>query len=352
MIANPVFIIGTERSGSNLLRLLLNAHPNIAIPHPPHLMRDLSSFSYVYGDLTQDANLRKLVRDTLQILRLHFAPWPFVITEKALLSELSSPSLYGIYTALYELYRKHSGKKRWGCKSTFMYLHIGEILAQHSSPKFLHLVRDPRDVAASAEHSIFSQYHPYKTAQLWTKEQTEIEKWQHLTDEGKILRVRYEDLTVQPESELKRIMNFLSEDFQPQQLQFFKGPEANTLSKLSASWKHCANPVSNQSIGRFQSQLSSQEITYVEMQTHELMRKYGYELTTTPRLNSASSWELARIEYSDKLMMLGTEIKSLLTDKNFFLRWKKKCFLQYIKRIRSLEYEHRQSRKNRSKQNF
>lgn len=40
---SPIFIIGTERSGTNLLRLILNAHPNIALPHPPHIMKIFSS---------------------------------------------------------------------------------------------------------------------------------------------------------------------------------------------------------------------------------------------------------------------------------------------------------------------
>ncbi len=33
----PIFMIGTQRSGSNLLRLMLNQLPEIAAPHPPSL---------------------------------------------------------------------------------------------------------------------------------------------------------------------------------------------------------------------------------------------------------------------------------------------------------------------------
>jgi len=39
MTADPLFILGTERSGSNLLRLICNAHSRITIPHPPHILR-------------------------------------------------------------------------------------------------------------------------------------------------------------------------------------------------------------------------------------------------------------------------------------------------------------------------
>ena len=39
MTLAPVFIVGTERSGSNLLRVMLNASSELAVPHPPHVMR-------------------------------------------------------------------------------------------------------------------------------------------------------------------------------------------------------------------------------------------------------------------------------------------------------------------------
>ena len=49
----PLFIIGTERSGSNLLRLILDAHPGITVPHPPHVMNYFAALEGRYGDLQQ-----------------------------------------------------------------------------------------------------------------------------------------------------------------------------------------------------------------------------------------------------------------------------------------------------------
>ena len=48
---DPLFIIGTERSGSNLLRVILDAHSRISVPHPPHIMRYFSPLVARYGDL-------------------------------------------------------------------------------------------------------------------------------------------------------------------------------------------------------------------------------------------------------------------------------------------------------------
>mgnify|MGYP001605421702 CR=1 FL=1 len=61
MIENPLFIVGTERSGSNLLRMMIQQTGSISSPHPPHLMRDLSPLEKNYGDLNDGKNLRRLI---------------------------------------------------------------------------------------------------------------------------------------------------------------------------------------------------------------------------------------------------------------------------------------------------
>src|SRR5947209_4300568 len=97
MSRDPIFIVGTERSGSNLLRLILNEHEAIAIPHPPHLMRDIFPCLGRYGDLSSDASFRKLVRDCVRLVELHFMPWGVRIDPDEVFSRARERSLYAIY---------------------------------------------------------------------------------------------------------------------------------------------------------------------------------------------------------------------------------------------------------------
>ena len=55
----PVFMIGTQRSGSNLLRLMLNQLSDIASPHPPHILERMFPLMDHYGDLDKDENYKK-----------------------------------------------------------------------------------------------------------------------------------------------------------------------------------------------------------------------------------------------------------------------------------------------------
>ena len=55
-----IFMIGTQRSGSNLLRLMLNEPARIAAPHPPHILQRLMPLVPNYGDLEKRENFRQI----------------------------------------------------------------------------------------------------------------------------------------------------------------------------------------------------------------------------------------------------------------------------------------------------
>ena len=46
-----IFMVGEQRSGSNLLRVILNESKNIAAPHPPHILQRMMPLVPLYGDL-------------------------------------------------------------------------------------------------------------------------------------------------------------------------------------------------------------------------------------------------------------------------------------------------------------
>ncbi|MGZ3690154.1 MAG: sulfotransferase family protein [Pseudobdellovibrio sp.] len=330
-IDNPIFIIGTERSGSNLMRMILNSHPHIAIPHPPHIMRDMTPLLGSYGDLRDDFHFKELICDIALLVQLHFSPWPIAIDQELVFKSSPSRTLYGIYAAIYEQYLKHTGKARWGCKSTFMFQHIETILHHHARAKFIHLVRDPRDVAVSASDSIFSNYHPYKMAELWAQEQSVIEQSaERLASENRLVTVKYEDLVKAPEEQVKKIMSFLDEHYVSEQLNFFKTKEADQLAALSKSWKQVSSPISDKSVAQYKRKLSPEGIAFVESTAGDLMKRYGYHLETSGDL-SPSSAQLQMIEISEQISTIKTEFKSMFSDKNFFMRWKKKIYLRNLK---------------------
>src|SRR5688572_11905577 len=109
-LMRPFFIVGTERSGSNLLRLVLNAHSRLHVPHPPHIMALMSRLEASYGDLVQDACFRDLVEDACRLTRLHTNPWDDVILPAEVMARTRGRSLFAVYAAIHELAAVQRGK--------------------------------------------------------------------------------------------------------------------------------------------------------------------------------------------------------------------------------------------------
>ena len=337
MIQNPIFIIGTERSGSNLLRAILNEHPDIAIPHPPHLLKEFAPLLGYYGDLGRDQNFRKLIHDAVKLVELHFVPWPIQIDAEEIFINARHRDLYCVFALIYEQYLSFTGKKRWGCKSTFMVHHTAEILQHHSDPRMIHLVRDGRDVAVSAKNSVFNQFHPYYVAQLWARQQREAFEIQKSLPAEKFLRVTYESLLTDPAREVRRICEFLNEEYREGLLSFSESSGSKKLSEMSDSWKNLSKPILSDNFGKFRRALSEEEILEFECVASEELVRFGY-----PLVNESSQLELAREKRSlpfqrartfltEKSRMLRVQALALLQDSNAPLRIRKRVFVELIR---------------------
>jgi hypothetical protein len=330
----PFFIIGTERSGSNLLRLILDAHSRLTVPHPPHLVRYFAPLVSRYGDLSDERAFRRLVHDVLRLLDTHIFPWDVRIDAERLVRDASPRDLLGIYVALYEQFRAARGKARWGCKSTFMIDWVGPLLERLPDAQFLFLVRDPRDVAVSSRASVFSTFHPYRTALLWREQQSTGLGWLERLPARSIQLVRYEDLVAEPERVVRDICAFLGESFEPAMLQFFTGEEARRGAELSESWRRTAEPIGASSVRRFAAELGRRELALVESVAGETMRRLGYE-TLLPAEELArvevGAIERLRIALAEVALEARVELRSLARDSNALRRWRRGLLLARLR---------------------
>ena len=230
----PFFIVGTERSGSNLLRLILDAHSRLAVPHPPHLMRDLAPLAERCGDLSEDRHFRRLVENAVRLVELHFFPWGIPLDRERIFREARARSLFGVKAAIYREYMRLHGKARWGSKSTHLIHFTEEILREEPRAQFIHLVRDGRDVAVSARDSVFNRFHPHYVSLLWSREQRLAASLGERLPQSQFMTLRYEDLISDAEGAVRRVAVFLGEAFEPRMLEYFDGEEARRQAAMSS----------------------------------------------------------------------------------------------------------------------
>lgn len=338
---DPIFIIGTERSGTNLLRLLLNTHSNIAIPHPPHIIKNFFKLEPLYGDFSKDANYRRLIQDVVKMVELHPYPWGIKLNAQRIFEESSDRNLINIFFCVYNQYLENASKARWGCKSTFMIYHVALIRRYYPGSKFLYLVRDGRDVAASAKKSIFNRYSVYYTSRLWKKEQQIGIYWLNKLNKGNIFLLKYEDLLRDPEGAIRLVCSFLNEPYQESMFDFFHTAEAQKSSSISAAWKNTSIPIIKNNFEKFKVELRKDEITLFENIAAEELVYFSYPLTHYFNVSEMARARRIRFKVAylieDFLLMLKVQWQHLFTDKNNLLRFKKFWFLKSVQLIRVIK---------------
>jgi len=318
---SPFFIIGTERSGSNLLRLILTAHTRIEVPHPPHIVRYFAPLESGYGDLAHsDRAFAALVDDILMLVRLHIYPWPFLPDRGRVWREAPSRDALGVTAALYDQCRERARKARWGCKSTFMIHYTDRIRALFPDARLIFLTRDPRDVAASSRRSVFNPFHPYCTARLWAHQQRlGLDLLEQLPAES-IQHIRYEDLIARPQESVARVCAFLGEEFEPRMLRFFDTAEARKSASLSRSWANTGRDIIASNAGKYRVELTRAEVQTVEGVARAEMERLGY-IPDFPPARPPSRFKVVGYRLLDLATWARVEFRSLVSDRNHWRRW-------------------------------
>ncbi|MFF5727183.1 sulfotransferase family protein [[Kitasatospora] papulosa] len=330
--AEPVLIIGTERSGSNLLRLILNAHSRITVPHPPHFMRYLAPLAPSYGDLSVEHNRRLLVDDALGLLDRHIHPWPHPIDRDRVVAS-AGPTVFAVVAAIYDQYRAAEGKARWGCKSTFTVDHVDEVLAEFPGARFIWLVRDPQDVASSAKTAVFGHCHPYRMARLWRTQQERALAAHTRWGPHVVHRLRYEDLVARPEQELRALCAFLGEEFEPAMLAHHRSPAARRTAGLSESWRRAGEPISVGRVGAHLTGLSPRERLLVDKVTASFKVRLGYPVDAGATRVPAPSPPAEAVRSA--LLRSRVEFRSVRQDENYRLRLARDGYVRWL-RVKSL----------------
>jgi len=263
MIANPhasapIFVGGAGRSGSTLLRVLLDSHPSIACGPELKVLP-------LVGELWW--NLRQPLYPVLR--RYHLE------------SEDIDRSFATLIEGLLARQREKSGKPRIAEKTPdniFFFRHLARIFPR--SP-LVHIVRDGRDVVASL---LRMEWYDAVTGERdrRTSDPAEAARyWVSAVRAGRdaarhcplYFEVRYEELVTRPEATLGRLFAFLGEELSSEVLEFHR-VERDLTGESSAD--RVRQPIDTRSIGRYRDQLSADELRVVQEIAGEELRSLGY----------------------------------------------------------------------------
>jgi hypothetical protein len=287
------FVVGVTRSGTTLLRLMLDAHPQLAIPPETHFVPGVIELLEA-----EPAAGAEKVQETV-VGERHWGD--FNVDSDAFRERLEALDRVDAASALrafYELYAEREEKPHWGDK-TPQYLRR-MLMIQEALPeaRFVHLIRDGRDAALSRSSRLLKEPPPMEqVGERWRRRILKARKHARRLDH--YMEARYEDLVVDTEPTLRRICDFLDLDFDPAMLTYHtraaerlaemardlpseEGKPLRPAEHRMKAHELTSKPPSAERIARWKQEMSPADAVAFERSAGELLVELGYELSPTP----------------------------------------------------------------------
>ncbi|HEX2090950.1 MAG TPA: sulfotransferase [Longimicrobiaceae bacterium] len=217
-------VVGSPRSGTTLLRLMLDAHSELAIPPETGFLK-LGPRLRGKGERLRERFFRAVV----SYPESSSPAWPdFEIPEEAFREAVARIDPFTVpdgYRAFYRLYAARFGKSRWGDKTPLYCMELDTIRRLLPEARFVHVIRDGRDVALSLRKMWFSPGREMKAqAAYWRR--CVLAARRAGGGRPDYLEVRYEDLILDTRETLGRICAHIGLDFDEAMLSYhLRAPE-------------------------------------------------------------------------------------------------------------------------------
>lgn len=271
----PILLLCSERSGSNLIAKIFDAHGAVSAPGAAHLFRIMSECASRYAPGSDQ--LRKAV---LALFEAKVSSWAidrWTAAERAacLAGCITAPDMSA---ALYAAEAKATGKRHVLTKENSAYDYLPAILSQSERPRLLFMVRDPRDMAASWVKGPVMRGGVVRATERWVQDQARSLDVLATRPAGMpAAYLRYEDLLANPEDALIRVCADLELDFSPDMLRFSEvSRSAQDDADRSAMWSNLSQPLLRGNMGKFRTELNDDQIAFVEATAAPLLQAFGY----------------------------------------------------------------------------
>jgi hypothetical protein len=275
MSAAPLFVLGVRRSGTTLLRVMLDRHSQLAVP-------DESYFIPQLADRHRRAiDAGRFVDDLRRIATLR--EWQVPVEEVRARLRPGMPVGEAI-GAVYDAYAGRQGKTRWGDKTPMYMQHLGLLERLFPDALYVHLIRDGRDAALSflamPEGIVTETWaHPRSAADFACQWRTEVAAARRLGERagGRYLEVRYEELVAEPERELRRICDLAGLAFEAGMLDY-----AGRVDVSAKPHQQSLTRPPTPGLRNWHTELAPADVAAFEEIAGDLLRELGYEATSGP----------------------------------------------------------------------
>lgn len=265
IIQNPFFMVGAVRSGTTLLRLMLDYHPKIAFA---------PEFEYAVSEVSDDGKFPEItdyhryLDNNAVFKRCHFKVDPFLG-----------------YKDLVDDFLHQKIKDGIDIVGATVHEHFDRCLHIWPNAKFIHIIRDPRDVARSAIAMGWCG-NVWVGSQIWVETEKLWSEFSKTLQPEQFIEIKYEDLIADHTAVLSRICEFMGTQYDEKMMDYVRDTTYDVPDPSRVyPWRK---------------KLDELGVQQVESQCGELIEQRGYELSGLPIKEFSSNETESFLKDSDR----------------------------------------------------
>ncbi|WP_157252427.1 sulfotransferase family protein [Nonomuraea typhae] len=278
MSDRPIFVVGCPRSGTTMLQLMLHSHPRVAVAPETRFLVPAYYRRRIYGDLRATSARQALAQWIATDKNTKFRELKIDKDDYVRECAEGPGSLGSVIGTAFRMYADRFGKARWGDKRPSYVKQVDMLQRLFPDAQFIHLIRDGRDCVASLKEMPWYTLDSFHAVATWAEAMDAGVKLRKTMPEDSYFELRYENLTDDPATEMKKLCHFLEEDFDPAMLSPREAAQvAVPVHKVWHSNTH--GEVTKSRVGSWAQRLEDWEIALCEQALGERLEDMGYELT-------------------------------------------------------------------------
>lgn len=297
------FVVGMNRSGTTLLRMMLDAHPDLTIPPETHFVPDLIKAARE-SDATPESALEAM-KSAREWGDFGFSDEEMLGRLRALPEIKPGPAVRTFYAA----YTEEQGKPRWGEKTPTYVQKMKLIQRAIPEARFVHVIRDGRDVALSVLDRTVRELTAGDVARRWQKKITKAREDSPNLDH--YIEIRYEDLILETEPTLRKVCEFIELPWDDSLLTYHERSADRlkemaralpaegrakelTVERRMATHEMTTKPPSADRVARWRTQMAPEQREEFEAIAGELLNQLGYPVGPDAVERATAQIELAQ----------------------------------------------------------
>ena len=269
------FFVGCDRSGTTLIQAVFDAHERLAIPYESHFIPMLLRRRERYEILGR-FELETFLAD---LFAYPFAErWQMTPTDiETAIREDAPTDVPSAIRAVFALYAKKEGKPLYGDKTPGYVRSIPRIAGAFPESRFVHIIRDGRDVALSLLEVEWAPDSIVDAARFWKQRVEAGRNAGRVLGSDRYIELNYEAFLEEPKKETMRICKFLGIRFEEGMLDYGRKAEA-IIGQSSVPHRHAGlREAPTKGLRDWRHQMEPKDVLLFEAVAGETLTGFGYE---------------------------------------------------------------------------